>query len=148
MPFRDTMAAVGDPALPGLEAAMQRRGHLPSLADGTRLAIANHWEPSMACQSQVESAEVNTPQELAVLVSFFGDWLVTSPLVNFENPSGARVLILAGDRDPVISKEHLDELVAAAGPNVTSIILPGQEHGGVRTLQEVELLRNYLLRDD
>ncbi len=146
--LRDAMAAAGDPALPALEAAMQDCGEALSLADGTRLAIANDWEPSMAPETGINSVHANTARELAVLVSFFGDWLVTSPLVDFENPNGARVLVIAGERDPLIGEEILAGLSSAAGSKFTRVMLSGQGHGGVRSLQEIETLRNYLLSED
>lgn len=144
--FRDAMAINGDPASRILDAQKKENDLALHLKEGTSFSIGNRSDPAHVDKPGVTN-KASTRDEVAIAVNFMQDWLHTRPVTNFENPNGAQVLILAGDRDPFVKKEYIDELTDVAGPNVATILLPGQEHGGVRTLQEIELLRNYLLPD-
>ncbi len=145
--FQDAMAIGGVPASRILEAQKQKNDLSLHLKEGTRFSVSNLGDPAHVDKPGLTN-KASARDEVAIIVNFMQDWLHTSPIANFENPNGAAVLILAGDHDPFVKKEKIDELTDVARPNVTTILLPGQEHGGVRTLQEIELLRNYLLRDN
>jgi pimeloyl-ACP methyl ester carboxylesterase len=145
--LKDAMVISGDPAALVLADRNRKKAGALDLPEGANVSINNRRDPNSIKLAE-RSDKASDFDEVALLHSYMKDWLYTSPLANFSNPNGAKVLVLAGDLDPVAKKDDIDKLVQLAGSNASTIVLRGQGHGGVRSLQEIDLLRTYLLSDD
>lgn len=145
--YRDALVFGGVPASRVLAVHGKSKEVALTFPEGVDISIANQADQNRKT-GDGRPIEASTPDEVALIVSFMQDWLYTSPLANFSNPNGAKVLVLAGELDPFATKGDVDRLVQIAGPNATAILLSGQGHGGVRSLKEIDLLRRYLLTAD